>query len=1192
MPKQETLFCSAPIRTIMLRYLPLLLPIVLLCDRTNAQCVGAFPSNEQFTSFTVGTPGTLANNWSNLGGDDLDWWVDNNGTPTASTGPIGDHTSNNTGGKYMYVESTGAGNAPGKTATLQSPCYDISGVPSPYLTFWYHMRGAQMGALYVDINANGIVTTNHWSISGDQGLFWKQGWLNLSAWAGQTNLRVRFRAVTGSGELSDIAIDDVFVGDLSPVFGCNESTAANYNSSVNVNNGTCNYSCPGGQSRVRVHIVADNYPSETTWTLKNGTTGATLASGTTNSTTLCVPSNTCLVFRINDTAGDGIYHSSYGYGGYWIFLNEVLVRAGGVFGSYEETTFNCPPGFSCSSAIPLTLAPLTGSYPQTLATFSTPSIEAWYDFTVPQTGAYQITTCGSNTCDTRLWVYDMACGAIVLSNGVEGATFADDDLGGCGLQAVINANMPDGVLHHLRVGDNAGACGGSVTVSIVYNGPVVGCMNTASCNFEPLATVACTNCCLAYGDPQCPDGPDLTMNSTTLMNSLNMQAVTITDQCAPAEGCVGGMGLRYVLRFSTRIDNIGNQDYYIGSPSAQPQMFNTNNCHGHAHYAGYADYLLFDIAGNAIPAGFKNGYCVIDVGCSPGYSGQFGCSNMGISKGCYDQYGSGTTCNWIDLTYVPTGQYTLVLRTNWQHAPDALGRHERDYSNNYAQVCLNITNPDPGGSVPTFSVNSNCPGYVDCQGQPYGDARFDCTGVCGGTIKRGDLNNDGLQTQPDAMEYVLGILGNDVAASSCTDLNNDGLITVTDAALMANCYNQQEVHGQVPHGIHFHPWCEFPRGYLSSTDQVDLQLANLDPIAKTVDVLIRNPTCKVLGYEFEVSGITIQTATNLAPNLVGDFVNSTSLGGTKVIGMSYIDTSLVKNAGFVPLCRINYLTLTGATICIANITDIVNKDANNTLKSIVNGCLAVPNTVAVRPQVWLEGPYETAPQAMMRDDLRVAGLVPNNEPYTALGYAHAGGGGGEQIGAGVLNITGPDAIVDWVVVEARSTTFPHAVQATRSALVQRDGDIVGVDGVSPVLLQTTLGSHYLAIRHRNHLGVMTAAAVVLGTAPLSIDFRNAGTATWGTEALKTAFSTRLMWGGNAFRNGILKYTGDSNDRDPILTVVGGAIPTGTVIGYYLEDTNLSGLVKYTGSANDRDIILYNIGGSVPTATRMEQLPSP
>ncbi len=1156
-----------------------------------AQCVTTWPSSQPFTTGVEGTPGTLPTNWANLTGDDLNWNMDRNGTPTANTGPITDHTSNTTKADalYMYVESSGTGATPGKTAILESPCYNVSQLTSPYLTFWYHMRGAQMGTLIVDINANGTVISNQWSVSGDQGLYWKQGWLNLAPWATQTNLRIRFRAVTGSGELSDIAIDDVVVGNLTPVFGCNETTAANYNSSVNVNNGTCSYTCPSGQNRVRIDIFHDSYPQETTWTLKNGSTNATIASGTTSSS-VCVPANTCLIFRINDSAGDGIYHNTYGFGAYYVWLDGVLVKQGGQFGSFEETTFNCPAGFSCATALPLALAPLTGSYPQTLATFTTTDVEQWYDLTPPQTGQYQITTCGTNTCDTRLWVYDMACNTLVLSDGVEGATFADDNLGGCGLQAVVNANMPGGVLHHLRVGDNAGACGDNITVSIIYNGPVVGCMNVASCNYEPLATVPCDNCCIAVGSPNCPDGPDLQMNAAALASSLNLTTVNITDQCAPVEGCVKALGQRYVIRFTTRIDNIGELDYYIGSPSTQPQMFSTNNCHGHAHYQGYADYLLFDTNGNAIPVGFKNGFCVIDVGCNPGHTGQFGCSNMGISAGCYDVYGSGTTCNWIDITDVPNGTYTLVLRTNWQHTPDALGRHETNYTNNFAQVCINITRNAQG--VPSFTQVTPCNTWTDCLGQAFGDARLDCNGVCNGPTKRGDLNNDNNLTQPDAQEFVTRILGNDIVPSTCNDLNGDNEITVTDAALMANCYNQQDVHNGSPHVLHYHPWCEFPRGFVSTTDQVDLQLTNLDPVNKTVDVYIRNATCRVIGYEFEMSGLTIQSATNLAPNLVGDFSVNTSLGGTKVIGLSYIDTSLVKNNEFAPLCRITYLNLTAGSICIANITDIVNKDANNVLTTIVGDCLVVPNTVALRPKVWLEGAYVSSLPPLMRDDLRSASLLPSTEPYTALGFAQVGGGGGEQIVAGVLNTTGANAIVDWVLVEARSTTHPHNLIATRSALLQRDGDVVAVDGISPVSLQLSAGNYHIAIRHRNHFGCMTSAPVALSATAVDVDFRSAATITYGTDARKSDQGTLLLWSGNVRKDQFLRYVGQDNDRDPILSIIGGTVPTGTTVGYYTEDTNLSGVVKYTGSGNDRDIILLNIGGSVPTATKAEQLPTP
>jgi hypothetical protein len=45
-----------------------------------------------------------------------------------------------------------------------------------------------------------------------------------------------------------------------------------------------------------------------------------------------------------------------------------------------------------------------------------------------------------------------------------------------------------------------------------------------------------------------------------------------------------------------------------------------------------------------------------------------------------------------------------------------------------------------------------------------------------------------------------------------------------------------------------------------------------------------------------------------------------------------------------------------------------------------------------------------------------------------------------------------------------------------------------------------------------------------------------------------------------------------------------------VPGYHAADVTLDGQVKYTGTGNDRDPILSNVGGTVPTATVVQQLP--
>ncbi len=136
------------------------------------------------------------------------------------------------------------------------------------------------------------------------------------------------------------------------------------------------------------------------------------------------------------------------------------------------------------------------------------------------------------------------------------------------------------------------------------------------------------------------------------------------------------------------------------------------------------------------------------------------------------------------------------------------------------------------------------------------------------------------------------------------------------------------------------------------------------------------------------------------------------------------------------------------------------------------------NTISVDLKTMLKGAYTSG--ANMNASLSTQSLLPTTEPYTAMGYAHIGGGGEEEVvNPDVLNVTGANAIVDWVLVELRSASMPATIIASRSALLQADGDVVDVDGISPVSFYAPAGNYHVAVRHRNHLGVMTGAAVNL-----------------------------------------------------------------------------------------------------------------
>lgn len=237
-------------------------------------------------------------------------------------------------------------------------------------------------------------------------------------------------------------------------------------------------------------------------------------------------------------------------------------------------------------------------------------------------------------------------------------------------------------------------------------------------------------------------------------------------------------------------------------------------------------------------------------------------------------------------------------------------------------------------------------------------------------------------------------------------------------------------------------------------------------------------------------------------------------------------------------------------------------------------------------RVLLDGAWR-AEAGLMVDSLRKQGVLPLEEPYSALGFAVSGSTSCDPT---VFTVTGADAITDWVMVELRAASDPSVVLEARAALLQRDGDVVAMDGTSPLAFLRPQAAFHVAVRHRNHLGAMMAQPIQPGAGNEVIDLSHPGMITFGIDAQKSANGRHLLWSGNVINDAQLKYTGGSNDRDPILSAIGGTVPTNVTNGYRVEDVNLDGSVKYTGGNNDRDPVLSSVGGVVPTNIRNEQLP--
>lgn len=158
--------------------------------------------------------------WSNVSaGDNKDWTRDANGTPSSGTGPA---TGANGSAYYVYLEtSSGFAFTAGDTAMLESPSITA---PNIQLEFQYHMYGADIGTLAVDVLTSGSWIHDVWSISGQQQPSNSDAYtfINIDLSAYDVS-KIRFRATANGGYRGDIAIDNVEIlsipsGPVAPVF--------------------------------------------------------------------------------------------------------------------------------------------------------------------------------------------------------------------------------------------------------------------------------------------------------------------------------------------------------------------------------------------------------------------------------------------------------------------------------------------------------------------------------------------------------------------------------------------------------------------------------------------------------------------------------------------------------------------------------------------------------------------------------------------------------------------------------------------------------------------------------------------------------------------------------------------------------------------------------------------------------------
>ncbi|MBK8701461.1 MAG: Ig-like domain-containing protein [Saprospiraceae bacterium] len=310
---------------------------------------------------------------------------------------------------------------------------------------------------------------------------------------------------------------------------------------------------------------------------------------------------------------------------------------------------------------------------------------------------------------------------------------------------------------------------------------------------------------------------------------------------------------------------------------------------------------------------------------------------------------------------------------------------------------------------------------------------------------------------------------------------------------------------------------------------------------------------------------------------------------------------------------------------------IYNTCDDNAVQACVDATLhllVIPD-LTVKVRVYLEGSLmenqgATASDGrpLMRDALRDNGFntgtryIPNMDPYkfTPTKYTEAGlqistefdhvvpGGtpntarfDSVKTPTAVFAITGQEAIVDWVFIELRSKADSTVISGTRSGLLQRDGDVVDLDGYSGLKFPgMAVDSYYVVVRHRSHLGSMTLnpqtprqlMTLVNFTKADQLDVWDYGTnydSNYDYSGLAmnndVKFGYRALWAGTFDINGKVKADNPGDDLNTLFFDVFG-YPDNTSLnvnydfafGYMPGDFNMDGKSKYDNPNDDKNML--------------------
>jgi hypothetical protein len=227
------------------------------------------------------------------------------------------------------------------------------------------------------------------------------------------------------------------------------------------------------------------------------------------------------------------------------------------------------------------------------------------------------------------------------------------------------------------------------------HGTVTGC--TDDCPEERV----CESTCCALGATCGADGTcqaaDLTITEVAFQGA-GFTTVEVSEQsCEIQDGCYDGAGRRTVVPFELTIKNSGSAPLEVGVPWDSPAFY-LSACASEYLTANFIQAEVLSPEGAVLAVRHLPTSCIADE-----ESGTYRCAAQGLAVDELSQQ-PGHSCNSLDVTGLPAGQYTVRFQIN----ADARFA-ESDFDNNSIEIVL-----DKPECEASFCGSVCCPDGTPC----------------------------------------------------------------------------------------------------------------------------------------------------------------------------------------------------------------------------------------------------------------------------------------------------------------------------------------------------------------------------------------------------------------------------------------------------------------------------------------------